>query len=167
MARPAPSADAGSAGTTHPAWRSLSSKGIAVALAAPIVAKSTHFALHHLAARPNGAARSSTGLVAEELYTDGAPSGGTSVDKMVLTNQWWLGLVIPKRHAKRAVTRTLLKRQARAQAAADRASLPPGYWVVRLRAPFARRLFASAASPALSGAARDELALLFAAGVVA
>ncbi len=31
--------------------------------------------------------------------------------------QWWLGLVVPKRHARRAATRSLLKRQMRAHAA--------------------------------------------------
>lgn len=72
----------------------------------------------------------------------------------------WLGLVLPKRHARRAVTRSLLKRQIRAALAARGAGLPAGLWVVRLRAPFDRAVFPSAASEALRLAARDELARL-------
>jgi len=69
----------------------------------------------------------------------------------------WLGAVVPKRHAKRAVTRTLLKRQIRSVFAAGSAELPSGLWVVRLRAGFDRTLFVSAASIALRDVARDEL----------
>ena len=71
----------------------------------------------------------------------------------------WLGAIVPKRHAKRAVTRTLLKRQIRA-AFNDLPGLPAGLWVVRLRMPFDRKLFPSASSDALRAAAHDELAAL-------
>jgi ribonuclease P protein component len=73
----------------------------------------------------------------------------------------WLGLVVPKRHARRAVTRTLVKRQIRNVAAACAARLEPGLWVVRQRAPFDPKQFPSAASEALKEAARTELRLLF------
>ena len=79
---------------------------------------------------------------------------------------WWLGLVVPKRHARRAVTRNLLKRQMRsrmADAVAQApmpAQLPPGLWVLRLKSPFDKARFASAASAALRDAARSELTLL-------
>jgi ribonuclease P protein component len=76
----------------------------------------------------------------------------------------WLGGVVPKRHARRAVTRSLLKRQIRAafvaQATAASLPLPAGLWVVRLRAPFDVKQFPSASSEALRAAARDELAQL-------
>lgn len=72
----------------------------------------------------------------------------------------WLGMVIPKRHARRSVTRSVLKRQIRAAIASHEAMLPAGLWVVRLRCPFDRTLFASAASMPLSAAAGDELASL-------
>ncbi len=75
----------------------------------------------------------------------------------------WLGAVVPKRHAKRSVTRTLLKRQIRAVAEHRCESLPGGLWVVRLRAPFDRGQFVSAASDVLRVAARAELEQLFAA----
>jgi len=73
----------------------------------------------------------------------------------------WLGLVVPKRHARRAVTRTLLKRQIRAVAAACAPALEPGLWVVRQRSPFDPTQFPSAASDALKDAARAELRALF------
>ena len=56
-----------------------------------------------------------------------------------LPGGWWLGLVVPKRHARRAATRNLIKRQMRAQlaqaaaSAAPQAQLPPGLWVLRLK----------------------------------
>ena len=73
----------------------------------------------------------------------------------------WLGLVVPKRHAKRAVTRTLVKRQIRNVAAACAPQLEPGLWVVRQRSPFDPKEFPSAASDALKDAARQELRALF------
>ena len=75
-------------------------------------------------------------------------------------NGRWLGLVVPKRHAKRAVTRTLIKRQMRAVMQAHAVHLTSGLWVLRLRAPFDRKVFISAASEHLRGAVHDELTLL-------
>lgn len=75
--------------------------------------------------------------------------------------QSWLGAVVPKRHARRSVTRSLLKRQIRA-AVGRQEQLPGGLWVVRLRAPFDSRVFVSASSTALQQAARDELDALLA-----
>ena len=77
------------------------------------------------------------------------------------TDERWLGLVVPKRHAKRAVTRTLVKRQIRNVAAACAPQLEAGLWVVRQRSPFDPKLFPSAASDALKEAARAELRALF------
>jgi ribonuclease P protein component len=73
---------------------------------------------------------------------------------------WWLGTVVPKRHAKRAVTRALLKRQIRAVMGEAAAGLTPGLWVVRLKAPFDRQQYLSAASRPLRTAARNELITL-------
>ena len=72
----------------------------------------------------------------------------------------WLGLVVPKRHAKRSVTRNLFKRQMREVMQAQSASLPPGLWVLRLKAPFDRKLFPSPASDPLRQLAREELVAL-------
>lgn len=74
--------------------------------------------------------------------------------------QRWLGVVLPKRHARRSVTRSLLKRQIRQALAAREGRLPCGLWVVRLRAPFDRERFPSAASSALREQAGAELARL-------
>jgi ribonuclease P protein component len=73
----------------------------------------------------------------------------------------WLGSVIPKRHARRSVTRSLLKRQIRSAMARHLPALAPGLWLVRLRSPFAPSLFPSAASDALRRAALVELDQLF------
>ena len=69
----------------------------------------------------------------------------------------WLGAVVPKRHARRSVTRSLLKRQIRAVVSGHAASMAGGLWVVRLRAPFDRARFVSAASDELKCVARAEL----------
>ena len=74
----------------------------------------------------------------------------------------WLGLVVPKRHARRSVTRSLFKRQIRAALGRHAGMLEAGLWVVRLRAPFAKLKYPSAASEALQQAARAELDGLFA-----
>jgi ribonuclease P protein component len=79
---------------------------------------------------------------------------------------FWLGCVVPKRHARRAVTRNLVRRQIRAVMGRHlpglSPGLPPGLWLVRLRQPFDRRQFVSAASERLRDALRAELELLFA-----
>ena len=79
-----------------------------------------------------------------------------------LAGRIWVGAVVPKRHAKRAVTRSLLKREIYAAADRHRAGLAPGLWIVRLRASFDRALFPSAASVALRRAARSQLDALLA-----
>lgn len=74
---------------------------------------------------------------------------------------WWLGTVVPKRHAPRAVTRNMLRRQVRAAMQRHLARLQPGLWLVRLRQPFPRASFMAADSIALRAAAASELNRLF------
>lgn len=74
----------------------------------------------------------------------------------------WLGCVVPKRYARRAVTRSLLKRQVKGAFARQLAALPRGLWLVRLRQPFAAAAFPSARSSALAQAVRVELDSLLA-----
>lgn len=62
---------------------------------------------------------------------------------------------MPKRLARRAVTRNLIRRQVRE--AASRWSLTEGAWLVRLRKAFDSRQFPSAASIALRAEVRAEL----------
>ena len=69
--------------------------------------------------------------------------------------------MVPKRWAKRAVTRNALKRQIYAVSAECESKLPLSAWVVRLRATFDRQQFVSASSERLKQAARAELLQLF------
>jgi ribonuclease P protein component len=101
-------------------------------LAGRVVAKTSHFALHQLVENPKGCI---TGL--------------QSTDDILL------GAMAPKRWAKRAVTRNMIKRQA--YTVFSQTELPFAAYVIRLRAEFSKALFASATSPALKLAVRKEL----------
>ena len=126
-------------------------------------ARSVHFAVHHLAERPSVCAKPAGRPVAVQLSTGNdqpevpAVDDSVRVRSPVVPGALWLGAVVPKRHARRSVTRTLLKRQIRAVVTGHAASLAAGLWIVRLRAPFERATFVSAASDALKHAARAEL----------
>jgi len=74
----------------------------------------------------------------------------------------WLGALIPKRWAKRAVTRNAIKRQIYSVSSDFEPRLPAAAHVVRLRATFDRKQFISASSDALKTAVRGELQQLFA-----
>jgi ribonuclease P protein component len=76
-----------------------------------------------------------------------------------------LGQTVPKRYARRAVSRSLIRRQARAAFERHAERLARGDWFIRLRAPFAPAQFPSAASPSLKQAVKSELDTLFAAAV--
>lgn len=148
-------------------WLSLKSADFAATLAAERIAKSPHFVLHHLAAHPRPAIQSAEKPLVPELSTGLAHSSDPSVDNKSVPGQWRLGLVVPKRHARRAVTRSLIKRQMRLQANQHRHALPPGQWAIRLRAPFMADQYPSAASSPLREAVRNELEQLFAAALQA
>ncbi len=115
--------------------------------------------------------------VSADLSTGDAPSCPPSVDESpaaapvklhepTIAGQW-LGLVVPKKHARRSVTRNLIKREMRAVMASAGAALPAGLWVLRLKAPFDRQVYTSPASVPLLQAARDELQLLLQRAAVA
>ena len=72
-----------------------------------------------------------------------------------------MGAVVPKRWAKRAVTRNGIRRQIYAVSAAFEQRLPASDHVVRLRSEFARKDFPSAWSDALKASVRGELLQLF------
>ena len=124
-------------------------------LAAPIRSRSAHFAVHHLRSEPKPPGKAGIHLVSTELSTAAAPGCQAPVDDSPAGH--WLGTVVPKRHARRSVTRNLLRRQIRGAMERHAASLPPGLWLVRLRTPFAKDQFPSAASDALRAVARSEL----------
>ena len=145
-------------------------------LRTPTRARSIHFAAHHIGDSPSRPARVVKMAAAVKLSTDAVAGQHLPVDESslpaavtpilpALPSGWWLGAVVPKRHARRAVTRSLLKRQIRAAMAKQRLALPTGLWVIRLRAPFDVALFPSARSAALLEAARDELDRLMASAV--
>ena len=72
------------------------------------------------------------------------------------------GVLVPNRWARRAVTRSTIKRQMRAVAAAHAGQIPEQTAVViRLRSAFDRKRFISATSDALRVAVRTELEQLF------
>ncbi len=73
-----------------------------------------------------------------------------------------LGLVVPKRHAKRSVTRSLVKRQIRSGMRQCAHLLAAGDWVLRLRAPLDRKVYTSACSDALAELVRAEIVQLLA-----
>ena len=128
-------------------------------------ATTPHFALHHLVGAPAGLSKAAPEPRESKLSTSTGTSGAAPVDELSMAAQWppsrWLGAVVPKRHARRAVTRALLKRQIYAAAERHCDHLAGGLWIVRQRAPFDRSLFPSAASDALKRSARDELDALF------
>ncbi len=123
-------------------------------LSAPTVAKTAHFVLQAAPHRP----------VAQELPTEAAPDRTESVDNSVflVVPPLGLALVVPKRHAKRAATRNLIKRQMREALRRHLAGWAGCQILIRQRAPFERKQFPSAASDALRVVARAELDLLFA-----
>ncbi|GCL64776.1 ribonuclease P protein component [Pseudaquabacterium pictum] len=135
-------------------------------LAMPPRSRSTHFAAHHVPACPSVPAKPQRQVISTELSTGDAPSCPPAVDDLPAAapepapQGQWLGLVVPKKHARRAVTRNLIKRQMRAVMASAGAALPAGLWVLRLKAPFDRQVFTSPGSVPLLQAARDELHLL-------
>ena len=77
----------------------------------------------------------------------------------------WLGAMVPKRWAKRAVTRNAIKRQIYTVSTEIETTLAPQAHVVRLRATFDRAQYISASSDLLKRAVRAELQQLFARAV--
>jgi ribonuclease P protein component len=126
----------------------MRSAEFARALAAPAKFRSRHFALHYVPSEPIG----------WQLSTGDAPNLDAPVDDSPRS----IAVLVPKRHARRAVTRSLLKRQARAAFRGRAGALAPGLWLLRLRAPFDSREYPSAASSRLREAARGELERLLA-----
>ncbi len=106
-------------------------------LAGSTLARTPHFALHSVALNAD-----QVDLSAKPLFNVPAV---------------WLGAMVPKRWAKRAVTRNALKRQIYTVSELFQAQLPVGAYVVRLRSGFDRVQFVSATSDALKLAARTEM----------
>lgn len=130
-------------------------------LAGGTVSRTAHFALHRLQL-PAGAEAG----VQPTTGPDSAPKAQESWALFVVAQGSagpWLGAMVPKRWARRAVTRNTIKRQIYAVASDFAPRMPTAAHVVRLRAGFDRRHFVSATSDALRQAVRAELQQLFAA----
>lgn len=120
-------------------------------MAGGTVSRTAHFVLHRapLDAPSASAPSSSTG------------PASTRTQALFDVQQAWMGAVVPKRWAKRAVTRNGIKRQIYNVSAAFESRLPHAAHVVRLRAGFTRDEFKSAWSEPLKQAVRAELLQLF------
>jgi ribonuclease P protein component len=118
-------------------------------------ARSAHFVVHHVPAAPQQPSAWIPKASAGELSTSTVSICQQPVDDLPAGQ--WLGCVVPKRHARRAVTRNLLKRQVRGAFVRHAPGLPAGLWLVRLRQGFPVAEFPSARSQALASAARVEL----------
>lgn len=108
--------------------------------------KTSHFALHQLRTRVEPA----TGPEPEKAQVLFA----------FASSRW--GILIPKRWARRAVTRNLIRRQVRQLVHASEKALPASDYVLRLKTAFDAKCFRSAASSELKQAVRLELQQLFA-----
>ncbi len=73
--------------------------------------------------------------------------------------------MVPKRWAKRAVTRNAIKRQIYTVSASLTDQFPQAAFLVRLRRGFSREVFVSATSTDLKEAVRSELQALMQAGL--
>lgn len=103
-------------------------------MAGSLVAKTPHFALHR------------------------APLSSAHENRALFpVADAWLGVLLPKRWARRAVTRNAIRRQIYEAARLNAPRLPHVALVVRLRSEFSRKQFVSASSDALKCAVRAEL----------
>ncbi len=130
-------------------------------LAAGTVARTAHFALHRLAldAMPAATCHPDTGPDSPAQRQE--PQALFGVAGAAQLAAPWMGAMVPKRWARRAVTRNAIKRQIYALTAG--LPLPGAAHVVRLRAGFDRKRYPSAWSEPLRLAVRGELQQLFAA----
>jgi ribonuclease P protein component len=117
-------------------------------LAGTTVARTAHFALHRRVVDAADLSRpaDSTHRPAAPLFDGAGP---------------WLGAMVPKRWARRAVTRNAIKRQIYQVSAAEPLGEPQAAYLVRLRSGFDKTRFPSASSDALKSAVREELERLF------
>jgi len=119
------------------------------ALAGGTVSRTPHFALHRLSL-PEQVSQQAT-----------KPDALPTIAPLFHSQDVWLGAMVPKRWARRAVTRNAIKRQIYAISAQFEVRLPCAAHVVRLRSGFDRQQFISASSSLLKQAVRIELVQLF------
>jgi ribonuclease P protein component len=123
------------------------------ALAGGTVSRTAHFALHRLTLiHPSDKSMAPAEQVGPAPSQEQALFGLFDV---------WLGAMVPKRWARRAVTRNAIKRQIYNVSERFGDRLPVAAHVVRLRTTFDRQQFISATSEPLKLAVRQELEQLF------
>jgi ribonuclease P protein component len=134
-------------------------------MAGGTVSRTPHFVLHRA---PLAASSAGPRLESKPPGAEGAVSVSAKVRRsagsaalFAVQDEPWIGAVVPKRWAKRAVTRNAIRRQVYAVSETFASRLPAAAHVVRLRMDFARKDFPSASSEALRTAVRAELLQLF------
>jgi ribonuclease P protein component len=118
-------------------------------LAGARVSTTAHFALHRCS------------LIRDISNSGRSPAPVPNKRLLFALTDVWLGAMVPKRWAKRAVTRNTIKRQIYNVSSEYESALPVAAHVVRLRRGFDRAVFLSASSAALKLAVRNELEQLF------
>ncbi|MDO4591635.1 MAG: ribonuclease P protein component [Comamonadaceae bacterium] len=132
-------------------------------MAGGTISRTPHFALHRLVLTEALVAKDAEPTGPGAKLAEPAPQA-LFVVPGCQAPQVWLGPLVPKRWAKRSVTRHTIKRQIYAVASefdAQLQALLPAAYVVRLRAGFDRKQFISATSEPLKRAVRAELLQLF------
>lgn len=119
-------------------------------LAGSIIAKTEHFALHRNGLESRAPIKTASNDLVPTLFP---------------IQDMWIGAMVPKRWAKRAVTRNAIKRQIYTVSADFLHQYPQAAFVVRLRREFSRKEFLSATSIQLKEAVRSEVQALMRAGV--
>ena len=127
------------------------------ALAGGTVSRTAHFALHRLPL--------TAGTGTPKAMADTAGPAPDEAQALFALDGVWIGAMVPKRWARRAVTRNTIKRQIYAVSSRFADRLPSAAHVVRLRTAFDRKQFISATSEQLKLAVREELEQLFLRGV--
>ena len=126
-------------------------------LAGATVARSEHFALHRSRLPIGG--HDVAGKVTPEVVVKTAVKDAKS-QQLFPVIDLWIGAMVPKRWAKRAVTRNAIKRQIYTVSADFSPTQRQAAFVVRLRRDFSRKIYLSASSDFLKQAVRIELMAL-------
>ena len=130
-------------------------------MAGGTVSRTAHFALHRLVLDASGTASAPGAAGAEAPTGPGSLPSTQGPQALFAVQGVWLGAMVPKRWARRAVTRNTIKRQIYTVGVTFEAQLPRAAHVVRLRTAFDRKQFVSATSDQLKQAVRAELLQLF------
>lgn len=140
----------GSSGVTSKVQRLTTRSQFQAVLAGGTVAKTPHFALH----------RAGLAMTVAKQNPPEAPRESSRA--RCIMHGVWIGAMVPKRWAKRAVTRNAIKRQIYSVSIDFESALSGAAHVVRLRAGFGHQQFISATSDMLKATVRQELQQLFA-----